>query len=89
MPIRELLMDVLEGYDLDSVTSPGHLRLRQAAADVQPYLPGGRKVEASGGKGNATPTPWIGGLDPDETDSPQMGIYVVSRDGWCCRSTRA
>jgi MrcB-like, N-terminal domain len=77
MPIRDLLLDVAEGYNVDSVTSLGHLRLRRAAADLQPYLPGGLTVEASGGKGNATPTPWIGVLDPDETDSPQAGIYVV------------
>nr|WP_275693384.1 DUF3578 domain-containing protein [Nocardioides sp. TF02-7] len=40
-------------------------------------LPAGLTVEGSGGKGNATHTPWIGVFDPDETDSPQEGIYLV------------
>ncbi|MDP6494894.1 MAG: DUF3578 domain-containing protein [Dehalococcoidia bacterium] len=34
-------------------------------------------VLGSGGKGTATFTPWIGILDPDETEGPNHGIYPV------------
>jgi MrcB-like, N-terminal domain len=41
------------------------------------YAPAGTSIIGSGGKGGATYTPWIGWFDPDETDSPRIGIYVV------------
>jgi hypothetical protein len=34
-------------------------------------------VRSSGGQGKATFTPWIAVLDPDETETPQDGLYVV------------
>jgi hypothetical protein len=40
-------------------------------------VPGGLMVRSSGGRGKATFTPWLAVLDPDETESPQQGIYVV------------
>ena len=51
--------------------------LQDAPAQLVSLLPAGLTVEGSGGKGNATHTPWIGVFDPDETDNPQEGIYLV------------
>lgn len=34
-------------------------------------------IRGGGGQTNATFTPWIAFLDPDETESPQHGLYVV------------
>ncbi len=35
------------------------------------------QITGSGGKGTATLTPWVGVFDPDETTSPEEGLYVV------------
>lgn len=78
MDLRDYLAAIAQRYRTDeSVSSAGHTLLKAAAAHVGPLVPGGLKVEGSGGKGVATPTPWIGVFDPDETETPQEGIYVV------------
>lgn len=77
-PLRDLLAEVAQTYDrkLD-LKSSAQLRLRAAGHVLDPLLPPGYTVQGSGGKGVPTFTPWIGVFDPDETDSPQHGIYVV------------
>lgn len=77
MSLGQYLRDVAAGYTRSSIHSPGHEWLREAPDKLGPLLPAGLTVEASGGKGNATHTPWIGVFDPDETDNPQEGIYLV------------
>jgi hypothetical protein len=77
MSIGDFLVAVREGYSLDSVASDGHSLLARAKDYFEPFLPAGLVVRGSGGKGKATFTPWVAILDPDETTSPQHGIYLV------------
>ena len=77
MDLRGYLLAIADGYSQGSLSSPGHVLLKDASSVLGPLLPGGLVVEGSGGKGVATLTPWIGVFDPDETDTPQSGIYVV------------
>ncbi|MCC3279915.1 DUF3578 domain-containing protein [Arthrobacter sp. zg-Y40] len=76
MDIREYLQQIAAGYAMDSLHSEGHRLLRLAEGVFKPLLPGGLKVEGSGGKGTATFTPWIGIMDPDEAPDPGNGIYL-------------
>ena len=57
--------------------APAQRMLRGAASYVHEHAPAGYMVEGSGGLGQPTPTPWFGFLNPDETSSPQEGLYVV------------
>ena len=50
--------------------------LREAARQLVDLVPAGYVVIGSGGKGTATFTPWFGFFDPDETRSPQRGLYL-------------
>jgi MrcB-like, N-terminal domain len=75
--LGQYLREIAEGYDRGSIHSAGHVLLAQAADRLGSLLPAGLQVEGSGGKGVATFTPWIGIFDPDETDTPQEGIYIV------------
>jgi hypothetical protein len=59
----------LQGYAQDL--------LRKAPKHLQHYAPAGYIVIGSGGKGMATFTPWFGFFDPDETSSPEQGLYVA------------
>ncbi|WP_411285728.1 MrcB family domain-containing protein, partial [Lapillicoccus sp.] len=77
MDLQGYLTEVAKGYETTSMHSPGHALLHSAASEITPLLPAGLIVKASGGKGLATSTPWIGIFDPDETDSPQHGVYLV------------
>jgi hypothetical protein len=51
--------------------------LKRAGRELQEHVPGGIEVKGSGGQTTATFTPWVGFFDPDETTSPQTGVYVV------------
>lgn len=75
--LRDYLVRIASGYDSRSLHSAGHVLLRRAQEVIVPLIPGGLKVIASGGKGTATFTPWIGILDPDEAATPEDGIYLV------------
>lgn len=77
MDIGGYLRTVGTGYSMSSMSSEGHVQLRKAGMVFGPFLPGGLIVKASGGIGRATATPWIAFLDPDETMTPQRGIYLV------------
>lgn len=76
MDIKEYLQQIAMGYRMDSLHSEGHRLLRRAPEIFKPLLPGGFKVEGSGGKGTATFTPWVGIMDPDEAPDPGSGIYL-------------
>lgn len=77
MSIRNLLFAVAAGYNSDSLTSEGQIALRTASSQLADVLAPGLKVVTGGGQGRATTTPWIAVLDPDETSTPQNGIYIV------------
>lgn len=86
MHIRTYLQAIAAGYNTESVHSEGH-RLIDAVAEevIKPLIPAGLTVRGSGGQGRPTPTPWIAILDPDETTTPQKGIYLV----WIFSSDRS
>jgi MrcB-like, N-terminal domain len=78
MDITAFIRAVADGYDRHAgLATPTQDLLRRAGAHLQPQMPGGLHVAGSGGKGTATLTPWIGFFDPDETTSPEEGLYVV------------
>jgi len=41
------------------------------------HLPAGMNIQGSGGKGQPTLTPWVGFFNPDETMTPERGMYVA------------
>jgi hypothetical protein len=59
------------------MSSPAQALLRRSDAHLKDFVPGGIVIRGSGGKGRGTYTPWVGFFDPDETDTPEAGIYVV------------
>ncbi|MGH9210562.1 MAG: GNAT family N-acetyltransferase [Acidimicrobiales bacterium] len=66
------------GYDRHAgLNTPTQQLLRKANEELSEHLPGGYFIQGSGGRGTATLSPWIGVFDPDETTTPQQGIYVV------------
>jgi hypothetical protein len=76
--LSEYLLAIATGYDRHAgLRTPTQQLLRQAGDHIGHLLPGGLKVIGSGGKGTATLTPWVGVFDPDETSSPEEGLYVV------------
>lgn len=69
---------VASGYDRHAgLTTPTQQLLRRANLHLGALAPGGLRIAGSGGKGTATLTPWVGFFDPDETTSPEEGLYVV------------
>lgn len=77
LDLYDLLIGIASVYDPHDLRSDGHRLLRSAEEMLTPLLPGGLLVRTGGGKGVATLTPWIAVLDPDETTSPQDGMYLV------------
>jgi hypothetical protein len=78
MDISAFIRSVAEGYDRHAgLATPTQDLLRRARAHLQSHVPGGLQIAGSGGKGTATLTPWVGFFDPDETTSPEEGLYVV------------
>lgn len=78
MTLTEFLVTVSETYDRDApMSSPAQTLLRRADTYLKDLVPGGIVIRGSGGKGRGTYTPWVGFFDPDETDTPEAGIYVV------------
>ena len=76
--LRDFLNRIAVNYDRAAgLATPTQELLRRAGAELADYLPGGLVVKGSGGKGMATYTPWVGFFDPDETENPQEGVYVV------------
>lgn len=78
MNLREFLSSVSDLYDSNApFDSPGQEALVAGAPVLAARIPAGLLVKFGGGKGKTTITPWIGVLDPDETATPQSGIYFV------------
>jgi hypothetical protein len=78
MQLRAYLSEIAATYDRAAgMGSPAQLLLRTASAELRGYAPAGFVVKGSGGAGTATFSPWIGFFDPDETITPQQGIYLV------------
>jgi hypothetical protein len=78
MEISVFLTTIAEQYDRHAgLRTTTQDMLRHARQHLQEHTPGGLHVVGSGGKGTATLTPWVGFFDPDETTSPEEGLYVV------------
>lgn len=77
MDLGEYLLDIATGYDrLAGLHTSTQTALAEAGDRLAEHVPAGLRVQGSGGKGQATYTPWIGFFNPDVTDSPQRGMYV-------------
>ncbi len=71
-------LEIAATYDRrDGLVTNTQAMLTGAPELMAEHTPAGLVVQGSGGKGVATLTPWVGFFDPDETDSPQRGVYVV------------
>lgn len=78
MNIRDYLTEVATRYDrFGSMADPIQVMLKSAQEYLSDCVPAGMLIRGSGGHGKPTLTPWIGFFDPDETTSPQDGIYIV------------
>jgi hypothetical protein len=78
MDISSFLIEVATTYDRAAgMSTPTQELLRRAGRELEQHVPGGIEVKGSGGQGGPTFTPWVGFFDPDETTSPQSGVYVV------------
>lgn len=78
MDVRTFLRSVAERYDrLAGLSTDTQRLLRSAGSHLDHLVPAGYEIVGSGGKGTATLTPWVGFFDPDETTSPEEGLYVV------------
>src|SRR5829696_4344611 len=78
MDLSDYIRAVASGYDRHAgLMTPTQRLLRDAGARLGDLVPGGLHIAGSGGKGTATLTPWIGVFDPDETTTPEEGLYVV------------
>ena len=78
MNLAEYLFTVAVGYDrTEGLSSPTQLLLRGASQHIDEHVPGGIAVRGSGGQGNTAQIPWVAFLDPDETETPTEGVYLV------------
>jgi hypothetical protein len=78
MDLADFLLDVAYNYARsDGLNTPTQQLLKDATEHLGEHVPAGILIRGSGGKGGATFTPWIGFFDPDETVSPENGVYVV------------
>jgi hypothetical protein len=78
MTLADFLTRIAETYDRSApMSSTAQRLLRRAEYHLSGYVPGGILIMGSGGKGRPTHTPWVGFFDPDETETPESGIYVV------------
>ena len=78
MDLSDYFFEIAATYDRrDGLGTDTQRMLSGAPALLAEHIPAGLIVRGSGGKGVATLTPWVGLFDPDETDNPQRGGYVV------------
>ncbi|MUL41728.1 DUF3578 domain-containing protein [Streptomonospora sp. PA3] len=78
MHLRKYLLEIATKYDRHApMSSLAQQLLRNAHTHLTGCTPAGIEIIGSGGKGSSTFTPWIGFFDPDETVSPEHGLYVV------------
>lgn len=78
MDLSDFFVEIAATYDRSAgLSTPAQALLRRASDQLGEHATGGILVIGSGGKGTATFTPWVGFFDPDETVSPEAGLYVV------------
>lgn len=78
MDLRDYLQTIATTYDRHApLDSAAQRMLRRAKDHLREHVPGGLDVRGSGGTTTPTLTPWVGVFDPDETVTPQDGIYLV------------
>lgn len=78
MDLDSFLLEVATTYDRAAgMSTPTQRLLMRAGRELLEHVPGGIEIKGSGGRGGATLTPWVGFFDPDETTSPQTGVYIV------------
>src|SRR5215213_7378344 len=78
MDLSAFITTVAERYDRHAgLATPTQELLRRAGTHLHAHIPAGLHIAGSGGKGTATLTPWVGLFDPNETTSPEEGLYVV------------
>jgi 5-methylcytosine-specific restriction enzyme MrcB-like protein len=78
MDLSNFILDIATGYDrLGGMGTPTQTLLRRANQKLAAHVPGGIVIKGRGGQTTPTYTPWVGYFDPDETDSPQRGLYVA------------
>ncbi len=77
MDLRDFFVELLQEYDVTAdFNSPGQQLLKSAPIELRRFAPPTLLLKSGGGQGSPTSTPWVAFLDPDETDSPQRGVFV-------------
>jgi len=74
--LREYLRLVADRYDRNSIDSVHHL-LQPAESVLKRYIPPSYIVKVSLGQNQMPLAPWLAVLNPDVTDSPLHGLYLV------------
>ena len=78
LTIRNFFDELIEKYDYrKDIESTGQRHLKRAEEHFKHVTPLNLEISWGGGKGIVTHTPWVGFLDPEETNSPLRGIYLV------------
>lgn len=78
MNISDYLLEIATSFDRHAgMGTPAQRLLRDADQALSEHVPAGIEIIGSGGKAVATHTPWVGFFDPDETSTPQRGLYLV------------
>jgi hypothetical protein len=76
--LRDYLFQIATTYDRSAgLETETQQLLRDAPDHLAELVPAAFIAIGSGGKGTATFTPWFGFFDPDETTSPERGLYLA------------
>src|SRR4051794_37539688 len=76
--LRDFIYEIATTFDRSApMSAPAQQLLRRAFFELDALTPVGFRVVGSGGAGVPATVPWFGFLDPDETTTPQEGLYVV------------
>jgi hypothetical protein len=80
MKLREFFVELADIFDSSAPikdSPPGQVLVKKAPQVLAQYCPPDYEIKSGGGKGMPTFTPWVGFFNPDETTTPQEGLYVV------------
>ncbi len=78
MKLGDFLGTIGRDYDRRAGMDTTPQKMLRSASDLlSEHCPSGILIRGSGGQATPTFTPWVAFLDPDDTDTPQRGIYVV------------
>lgn len=79
MDLHSYFAQIAAGYrHLDGTKTPTQDLIGSASSVLAEHAYGGMVIHSGGGKGGvATFTPWTAWLDPDATESPTRGMYVI------------